>query len=139
MEQLNFLPKLKLTKAQLQTIIKERDYESLEVNTSDGQIYEKDGRIFEMSNGITYKIDGRIVEIIDTEKIETRGGSRPGCGRKPVHPGIKRVQTTISVTQETREKIRLLAKNNNIRIGRVIDRVVEELYNQYYHEEVRDI
>ena len=73
------------------------------------------------------------------DKIETRGGSRPGCGRKPVHPGIKRVQTTISVKQETREKIRLLAKNNNIRIGRVIDRVVEELYNQYYHEEVRDI
>ena len=73
------------------------------------------------------------------DKIETRGGSRPGCGRKPVHPGIKRVQTTISVTQETRAKIRLLAKNNNIRIGRVIDRVVEELYNQYYHEEVRDI
>ncbi len=70
---------------------------------------------------------------------ETRGGSRPGCGRKPVHPGIKRVQTTISVTQETREKIRLLAKKNNIRIGRVIDRVVEKLYNQYYHEEVRDI
>ena len=73
------------------------------------------------------------------DKIETRGGSRPGCGRKPVHPGIKRVQTTISVTQETRARIRILAKNKNIRIGRVIDRVVEELYNQYYHEEVRDI
>ena len=70
---------------------------------------------------------------------ETRGGSRPGCGRKPVHPGIKRVQTTISVTQETRARIRILAKNKNIRIGRVIDRVVEELYNQYCHEEVRDI
>lgn len=73
------------------------------------------------------------------DKIETRGGSRPGCGRKPVHPGIKRVQTTISVTQETRARIRILAKNKNIRIGRVVDRVVEELYNQYYHEEVRDI
>ena len=70
---------------------------------------------------------------------ETRGGSRPGCGRKPVNPGIKRVQTTISVTQETRARIRILAKNKNIRIGRVIDRVVEELYNQYCHEEVRDI
>ena len=70
---------------------------------------------------------------------ETRGGSRPGCGRKPIHPGIKRVQTTISVTQETRARIRNLAKNKNIRIGRVIDRVVEELYKQYYHEEVRDI
>ena len=73
------------------------------------------------------------------DNIETRGGSRPGCGRKPVHPGIKRVQTTISVTQETRARIRILAKNKNIRIGRVIDRVVEELYKQYYHEEVRDI
>ena len=73
------------------------------------------------------------------DKIETRGGSRPGCGRKPVHPGNKRVQTTISVTQETRARIRILAKNKNIRIGRVIDRVVEELYKQYYHEEVRDI
>ena len=30
------------------------------------------------------------------EKIETRGGSRPGCGRKPVHPGIKRGQKTCS-------------------------------------------
>ena len=73
------------------------------------------------------------------DKIETRGGSRPGCGRKPVHPGIKRVQTTISVTQETRARIRILAKNKNIRIGRVVDRVVEELYNEHCNEEVRDI
>ena len=49
------------------------------------------------------------------DKIETRGGSRPGCGRKPVHPGIKRVQTTISVSQKTRERIRVLAKKKTIR------------------------
>ena len=67
---------------------------------------------------------------------ETRGGSRPGCGRKPVHPGIKRVQTTISVSQKTRERIRILAKNKNIRIGRVIDRVVEELYNKHCNDKV---
>ena len=73
------------------------------------------------------------------EKIETRGGSRPGCGRKPVHPGIKRVQTTISVSQETRERIRVLAKKKNIRIGRVIDRVVEELYNKHCNEEIGNI
>ena len=72
-----------------------------------------------------------------TEK--TRGGSRPGCGRKPVHPGIKRVQTTISVSQKTRERIRILAKNKNIRIGRVIDRVVEELYNKHCNEEIGNI
>ena len=70
---------------------------------------------------------------------ETRGGSRPGCGRKPVHPGIKRVQTTISVSQETRKRIRILAREKNIRIGRVIDRVVDELYNQHCNEEVRNI
>ena len=70
------------------------------------------------------------------DKIETRGGSRPGCGRKPVHPGTKRVQTTISVSQKTRERIRILAKNKNIRIGRVIDRVVEELYNKHCNDKV---
>ena len=70
------------------------------------------------------------------DKIETRGGSRPGCGRKPVHPGIKRVQTTISVSQATRERIRILAKKKNIRIGRVIDRVVEELYNKHCNDKV---
>lgn len=73
------------------------------------------------------------------DKIETRGGSRPGCGRKPVHPGIKRVQTTISVSQATRERIRVLAKRKNIRIGRVIDRVVEELYNKHCNEEIGNI
>ena len=54
MEQLKFLPRLRLTKGQFQTIIKERDYESLEV--SNGEC---------TSDGIIYKIDGRIVEIID--------------------------------------------------------------------------
>ena len=72
-----------------------------------------------------------------TEK--TWGGARPGSGRKSVHPGIKRVQTTISVSQKTRERIRYLARKNNIRIGRVIDKVVEDLYNKYCNEKVRDI
>ena len=54
MEQLKFLPKLRLTKAQLQMIIKEGDYETLEV--SNGEC---------ASDGISYKIDGRVVEIID--------------------------------------------------------------------------
>ena len=54
MEQLKFLPKLRLTKAQLQMIIKEGDYESFEVSNGECD-----------SDGIIYKIDGRIVEIID--------------------------------------------------------------------------
>ena len=72
-----------------------------------------------------------------TEK--TWGGARPGSGRKSVHPGIKRVQTTISVSQETRERIRYLVRENNIRIGRVIDKVVEDLYNKHCNEKVRNI
>lgn len=72
-----------------------------------------------------------------TEK--TWGGARPGSGRKSIHTGIKRVQTTISVSQETRERIRYLARENNIRIGRVIDKVVEDLYNKHCNEKVRNI
>lgn len=63
------------------------------------------------------------------DKIESRGGKRSGCGRKSINPSIKRVQTTISVAPETREKIRLLAKKKNIRIGRIIDQVVDDIYN----------
>lgn len=63
------------------------------------------------------------------EKIETRGGKRVGCGRKSINTSIKRVQTTISVAPETREKIRLLAKKKNIRIGRIIDQVIDDIYN----------
>ena len=54
MEQLKFLPKLRLTEAQLQKILKDRDYETIDV--SNGEC---------ASDGITYKIDGRVVEIID--------------------------------------------------------------------------
>ena len=63
------------------------------------------------------------------DKVETRGGSRPGRGRKSINTKVKRVQTTISVAPETRDKIRFLAKKKNIRIGRIIDQVVDEIYN----------
>ena len=63
------------------------------------------------------------------DKVETRGGSRPNSGRKCVNLKVKRVQTTISVAPETRDKIRFLAKEKNIRIGRIIDQVVDDIYN----------
>ena len=63
------------------------------------------------------------------DKVENRGGKRVRCGRKSIRPSEKRVQTTISVAPETREKIRFLAKKKNIRIGRIIDQVVDEIYN----------
>ena len=64
------------------------------------------------------------------DKVENRGGKRVGCGRKSIRPSEKRVQTTISVAPGTREKIRFLAKKKNIRIGRIIDQVVDEIYNR---------
>ena len=66
---------------------------------------------------------------IDMDKIESRGGKRLGCGRKSIRPSEKLVETTISVAPETREKIRVLAKKKNIRIGRIIDQVVDDIYN----------
>ena len=63
------------------------------------------------------------------DKIENRGGKRVGCGRKSIRSSEKRVQTTISVAPGTRDKIRFLAKEKNIRIGRIIDQVVDDVYN----------
>ena len=37
------------------------------------------------------------------DKIETRGGSRPGSGRKPVDPEDKRVQMVITIDRDTRD------------------------------------
>lgn len=70
-----------------------------------------------------------IVAVNDMDKVENRGGKRVRCGRKSIRPSEKRVQTTISVAPETRDKIRFLAKKKNIRIGRIIDQVVDEIYN----------
>ena len=68
-----------------------------------------------------------------------RGGARPGSGRKSVHPCLKRVQTTISISSKTKERIKILHQNHNIRIGRVVDVVVDDLYKRYCNEEVGNI
>lgn len=54
MEQMCFLSHLKLTKAQLQKIIDEKDYECLEISNG-----------LTPSDGIIYKIDGMLVDLID--------------------------------------------------------------------------
>lgn len=56
---------------------------------------------------------------------KTWGGSRPGSGRKPADPETKRVQMVITVNQETRSKLKEISKGRKIRIGRLIDEVVE--------------
>ena len=59
-----------------------------------------------------------------TEK--TRGGARPGAGRRPADPEDKRVQMVITIDRETRDKLKAMAKEMHIRVGRLIDSLVDE-------------
>ena len=64
------------------------------------------------------------------DKIETRGGSRPGCGRKPAAQGKKRIQISISVSPETKRMIDEMRKRK-VKVGQVVD----ELIRQYFEDE----
>lgn len=58
-----------------------------------------------------------------TEK--TRGGARPGSGRKPLPKDEKRVQMVITIDRETRDKLKAMAKEQHVRVGRLIDEWME--------------
>lgn len=58
-----------------------------------------------------------------TEK--TWGGARPGSGRKPMNPDEKRVQMMVTIDQETRDKLKARAKEQHVRVGRLIDEWVK--------------
>lgn len=64
------------------------------------------------------------------DKIETRGGSRPGAGRKAASLDKKRVQISISVSPETKRMIEEL-RRNKVKVGQVVD----ELIRQYFEDE----
>ena len=64
------------------------------------------------------------------DNIETRGGSRLGCGRKPVVQEKKRIQTSISVSPETKRMIDEMRKRK-VKVGQVVD----ELIRQYFEDE----
>ena len=64
------------------------------------------------------------------DKIETRGGSRPGCGRKPAVQEKKRSQISISVSSETKRMIDEMRKRK-VKVGQVVD----ELIRQYFYFE----
>lgn len=64
------------------------------------------------------------------DKIETRGGSRPGCGRKPAIQEKKRIQISISVSPETKSVIDEMRKRK-VKVGQVVD----ELIRQYFYFE----
>ena len=61
------------------------------------------------------------------DKIETRGGSRPGCGRKPAVQGKKRCQISISVSPETKRIIDEMRKRK-VKIGQVVDEVIHQYF-----------
>ena len=56
----------------------------------------------------------------------TWGGASPGSGRKPLPKDEKRVQMVITIDRETRDKLKALAKEMHIRVGRLIDSLVDE-------------
>lgn len=58
------------------------------------------------------------------------GGSRPGSGRKPLPAAERRVKTTISISADTREGMRLLHAAG-IKIGRSIDDLVARLLREH--------
>ena len=64
------------------------------------------------------------------EKIETRGGARPGSGRKPSSLEKKRVQVSISVSPQTKRMIDEL-RERKVKVGQVVD----ELIRQYFEDE----
>ena len=64
------------------------------------------------------------------DKIETRGGSRPGCGRKPAVQEKKRSQISISVSSETKRIIDEM-RRRKVKVGQVVD----ELIRQYFYFE----
>ena len=61
------------------------------------------------------------------EKIETRGGSRPGRGRKHVVQEKKRIQISISVSPETKGIINEMRKRK-VKIGQVVDEVIHKYF-----------
>lgn len=58
----------------------------------------------------------------------TWGGARPGSGRKPLPKDEKRVQMVITIDRETRDKLKARAKEQHLRVGRLIDEWINETF-----------
>ena len=57
---------------------------------------------------------------------KTRGGARPGAGRKPADPEDKRVQMVITIDRATGDFIKQFSRERRIRPGRLIDNLVQQ-------------
>ena len=113
MEKPNQLPALKLTMTQLQKIFNEMDYETFEHSTGYG-------------SGPIFKIDGRLVEIInesDKNKIKKWGGSRSGAGRK--NRGLDLVHRAFRLRREDADTIKQVSEELGISQADVIHVLVD--------------
>lgn len=57
------------------------------------------------------------------------GGARPGAGRKPADPECKRVQMVVTISQATRDRLKAMAKEHHVRVGRLIDEMVNDTFH----------
>lgn len=62
------------------------------------------------------------------DKIETRGGARPGSGRKSISQERKRVQITISISPETKARIDTM-RAKGIKVGVVLDDLIRQYFD----------
>lgn len=60
-------------------------------------------------------------------KIETRGGARPGSGRKSASQEEKRVQISISVSPQTKSRIQEL-RRRKVKVGKLVDELIERYF-----------
>lgn len=114
MEEPNQLPALKLTMTQLQKIFNEQDYETFDHSTG------------ECGSGPIFKINGRLVEIInesDMDKIEKWGGSRSGAGRK--NRGLDLVHRAFRLRREDADTIKQVSEELGISQADVIHELVD--------------
>lgn len=61
------------------------------------------------------------------ERRENRGGRREGAGRKRTRPDLKRVQMVVTISPQTRDKIKAISKDKGIRVGYLLDELVKDL------------
>lgn len=49
------------------------------------------------------------------------GGARPGSGRRSKAEKDKRVQMTVTIDRDTRDRLKAMAKEQHVRVGRLVD------------------
>lgn len=62
--------------------------------------------------------------------MNNRGGKREGAGRKALSPDLKRVQLSVYIRPETKEKLSVLTETHRIKIGEEVDKLVTDLFNR---------